>query len=93
MVVAVSHVQKTGALGSRMGGQYLDTHACAVLRYILCSLSRDNFHFLGPADDNFMKSRRRHFNHVQLTEMSEGVAALTDDMIFSCVLMVGRYSA
>ena len=27
------------------------------------------------------------------TEMSEGVAALTDEMIFSCVLMVGRYSA
>lgn len=27
------------------------------------------------------------------TEMSEGVAALTDEMILSCVLMVGRNSA
>ena len=27
------------------------------------------------------------------TEISEGVAALTDEMILSCVLMVGRYSA
>ena len=28
-----------------------------------------------------------------LTDMSDGVAALTDDMICSCVPMVGRYSA
>ena len=27
------------------------------------------------------------------TEMSEGVAALTDERILSCVLMVGKYSA
>ena len=30
---------------------------------------------------------------VQHTEISEGVAALTEDMILSCVLIVGKYSA
>ena len=63
--------------GYEVGGQYSNAHTCAVPRCKVCSVLRDNF----------------LLNHVQPTEMSEGVAALTDDMIFSCVLMVGRYSA